>query len=248
MFDTPHTGFDAVLDSLRDIDMGHDLLLDGPGFVDRGGYFLNGELGRVEGVGGRRGSSAGHDLELVSASAELLPGRLAHLGDAVANGRPRRQPMARPGFGAVVPLTHVAVAAGLGDVGLAGEYARPLDRSGLHGQFKAVIAAACVPDGRKTRHQRLPEDAGHRKRVDRSWMTVLKVGAERIVHGADVGVGIDQAGHDGMIPGVDDPCVPWDRYLAGRAHGGYPVVGNHDGSRAIGLGTSGIEYGGILQH
>ena len=78
-------------------------------------------------------------------------------------------------------------------------------------------------------------------------MIVLVVGAKRVVHSAYVGVGIDQARHDGMIAGVDDRGIPWDRYLAGRSYGGDPVAGNHDGPWAVGVRASGVEDDGILQ-
>ena len=96
-------------------------------------------------------------------------------------------------------------------------------------------------------HQRFPEDAGHGKRVDCAGMIVLKVGAERIVHSTNVGVGIYQAEHNSMIPCVNNPCVQWDRYLIRGSHSDYPVTGDHDGSWAIGFPSRGIEYGGILQ-
>ena len=161
MLDAAHASLDAIDDPLGDVDVGHHPLLYRPGLVDRGRYFLHGELGRVKRVGGRGGSPAGHDLELVGAGAELLPRRLPYLGNAVADGRYRGQPVARPGSAPVVPLAHVAVAAGLGDVGLAGEYARPRNESGLNGHLEAVIAATGVPDGGEPGHQRFPENAGH---------------------------------------------------------------------------------------
>ena len=147
-----------------------------------------------------------------------------------------------------MPLAHVAVAAGLGDVGLAGEYARPRNQPRLNGRLETVIAAARVPDGGEPGHQRFPQDAGHGVGVDRAGVVVLKVGAERVIDSADVGVRVDQAGHDGVAPGVDHPRVPRRGYLLGRAYCGYAAALDHDRARAVGLAPRGIEYGGILQN
>jgi len=104
-------------------------------------------LGDVEGVGGRSGAAAGHNLDLVGALAEVFASGASDGVGAIGDEGRRSEGMVLVGRAQVVVGSRVAVAASLRDEAAADEHARASNETTTHGLLEAPGAAAGVPDG-----------------------------------------------------------------------------------------------------
>ncbi len=203
MLDAAHPGPQRPVDRPRGVGVRADVPVGRRRLLDRRSDLRDRILRRVDAVGGGGDAAGGHDLEVVRAPPQLLPGGPpdgVHPVGHRADPRPEAASGRRP---SVAGRPHVAVTAGLAQRVPAEEQPRPGQQALGLGAGQAVIGAAHVAHGGEPAAQHRPHGPGG-VRGDvgaRSVLQVPQLGRE----GGDVHVPVDQTRHE--VPAGDVQLV-----------------------------------------